>query len=234
MKKFFILPIIFALLLLGAGCGKDSGTTETSPTPSDSLEEITSKAEKIQEMSCDLVVTSGEEPEYTAKMYMKGTRMRQEFELQGQKIVMLGDMATALYMYYPDKNTAIKTDLSESQDKTKNNPYEYIDESADSTTIIGHETIDNKKCVVTETKTGVGENLIIKKMWIWEKYDMPIKIVSTSGNQVTTTEYKNIEIGNQSDALFELPAGVQIIDMGALMQGNLDADALKTLEGLGQ
>jgi outer membrane lipoprotein-sorting protein len=51
------------------------------------------------------------------------------------------------------------------------------------------------------------------KMWIWEEYAFPIRVEVTTTEGKTTIEYKNIEFVDIPDSMFELPAGVEIIQM---------------------
>jgi len=110
-----------------------------------------------------------------------------------------------MYMYYPDQNMAMKVTyeptesaVDEAQSIVDYNPV-----------IIGHETLDGKVCLVVEyTVEGV-----TARMWIWEQYGFPIKIVSTTADGTVTVEYKNIEFIDIPDNMFELPAGVEIIEM---------------------
>ena len=74
---------------------------------------------------------------------------------------------------------------------------------------LGTETLDGKKCLVTEYTAETGKT----KMWLWTKYGLPIKTESTTAKGTYVTELKNIEFSGISDSMFELPAGVQIMQM---------------------
>jgi hypothetical protein len=72
---------------------------------------------------------------------------------------------------------------------------------------VGTETIDGKSCDVYQwTYQGT-----TTKEWIWKDKSLPIKIETTSSYGTTTTECKNIVFGTLSNSLFELPAGVEIV-----------------------
>jgi hypothetical protein len=72
---------------------------------------------------------------------------------------------------------------------------------------VGTETIDGKLCDVYQwTYQGT-----TTKEWIWKDKSFPIKMESTSSSGTTTIEYKNIVFGTLSNDLFQLPAGVEIV-----------------------
>ena len=51
------------------------------------------------------------------------------------------------------------------------------------------------------------------KMWVWTKYGISIRIETTTTKGTAVVELKNISIGNISDSIFELPAGVQVMEI---------------------
>ncbi len=137
---------------------------------------------------------------------MKGTKFRMEMDIEGQKVVYLIDAtAMTMYMYYPDQNMAMKVTYEE--------PESAVDESEAvmdyNPVVVGHETIDGKACVIVEYNVEGTQT----RMWVWEQYGFPIRVVYTDSNGTVTINYKNIDFGNIDDSVFELPAGVQIMEM---------------------
>jgi len=53
-------------------------------------------------------------------------------------------------------------------------------------------------------------------MWIWKEKGFPIRIEMTSIEGTFIIEYKNIEFTDVPDSMFELPEGVQIVDIPGL------------------
>ena len=126
--------------------------------------------------------------------------------VEGQLVVTLMDMdAHTMYMYYPDQNMAMmmtyeptESAIDEAQAISDYNP-----------TIIGHETLDGKVCLVVEyTVEGATAT-----MWIWEQHGFPIKIEMTTTEGTVIIEYKNIEFVDIPDSMFELPEGVEITEI---------------------
>jgi hypothetical protein len=132
-------------------------------------------------------------------------KFRYEMTQDGTTTIMLIDQATKTgYSYLPDQNMAYKIDLSQAgqSDPTQN---------SDKITPVkvGTETVDGKLCDVYQwTYQGT-----TTKQWIWKDKSLPIKAVYTTSSGTTTTEYKNIVFGTLSNDLFQLPAGVQIIQL---------------------
>jgi outer membrane lipoprotein-sorting protein len=79
-------------------------------------------------------------------------------------------------------------------------------------------TLDGVRCKVV-TLPGEG-NEGTTKMWIREDYGIPVRIETSlpeGGNMVM--EYKNVKIEPLPAETFQLPAGVEIMDLGDMMKG---------------
>jgi hypothetical protein len=182
-------------------------TTPTTTTePGETLGEILGRSAGINSVKYDMVMTYPGEPVMTMKMWIKGNKMRSETTAEGQTIITLLDMdAQTIYIYYPDQNMAMEmtyepgeSAMDEAQAITDYNP-----------TILGHETLDGKVCLVVQY-TAEGATV---KMWLWEQYGFPIRVETTTSEGTAVVEYKNIEFGDITDTMFELPEGVEIMDM---------------------
>ena len=84
--------------------------------------------------------------------------------------------------------------------------------------ITGTEKIDGKSCWVIEfTDLSAREDV---KAWVWKDKAFPIRVEMKSHQGPTMLqEYKNIDFGNILDSEFELPAGVEVIDLEDLFAG---------------
>lgn len=78
-------------------------------------------------------------------------------------------------------------------------------------TVVGTETIDGKVCLVVEYT--IQDTSI--KMWIWQEHGFPLRVVTVTDQDTPTINYTNISFANIPDSEFELPAGVQIVDMSS-------------------
>ena len=158
-------------------------------------------------MKYDMVITSPGMPAVTQTVKVKGNKMRTEMSQEGQTQIILIDFdARTMYMYMPEENVAMKV--------TFNPPAKSAVEEAQSVadynpTVVGTETVDGKVCLVVEyTVEGAAT-----KMWIWEEHAFPIRVEVTTAEGKTTVEYKNIEFVDIPDSEFELPPGVEIIEV---------------------
>lgn len=228
---FATIIIAVSIIFYGFSCAPKTEEQKTA----DTLEQIMSKAQRLNEFSYDVYTTDPQGNQMVIKMYIKGTKMRQESEIQGQKTIILGDSGGIMYTYSPSQNTAIKLDVGAQTEELESDPYEAVNEIMSTAKIVGHETIDGKNCVVVEYAMADTEYGFTQKMWIWEKYGIPVKIVTITSEGTTTMEYKNIQTSGITDDLFELPPGVNVVDLESMMQGGgLDPEALKALQGLTQ
>lgn len=233
MRKSRIVLICMALLLTLAlliplvSCG--GGGTTATPTPTGTttgatttptktststsgktLADIYGIGKSIGDVKYDQVMTvSGQAQSTTSKVYMKNAwlenkmKLRYEMTEEGTTTILLMDMATGIsYMYLPAENMAYKMETSDTE---QNDPTENADQIIP--VKVGTETIDGKSCDVYEWTY----QSITTKEWIWKDKSLPIKMVSTSSSSTTTIEYKNIVFGTLSNSLFELPAGVEIV-----------------------
>jgi outer membrane lipoprotein-sorting protein len=180
--------------------------TTTTPEPSETLGEILGHAAGISSMKYDMIVTSPGGETMTTKIWVKNNKMRSEMTAEGQTVVTLLDMdARTMYVYYPDQNMAIEmtyepaeSAVDEAQSIPDYNP-----------TITGTETLDGKVCLVV-VYTAEGETV---KMWIWKEHGFPVRAEMTTNEGTTVIEYKNIAFTDIPDSMFELPAGVEIMEM---------------------
>jgi outer membrane lipoprotein-sorting protein len=152
-------------------------------------------------------MTSPGAPTVTQKIWVKQNKMRTEMTQQGETMISLIDYdARTMYIYMPEQNMAYKatfapTTQSAMEEAQSITDYDYHE--------IGTETIDGKVCLVVEYTY---EQATVKT-WIWKEHGFPIRMEMTTAEGTTTIEYKNIEFGDIPDDMFELPAGVQIIQM---------------------
>lgn len=230
MKKIFLSSLAVMLAICFALAGFGCASEPTSPSSGieigteTTLEDIISGAEQAKELSYDMYIVDPDGNEIITAVYIDGTKMRQETKIEGREMIFLGDSAATMYVYYPDEGTAMKIDLGDNElgQEMQEDPYAMIEDVVDKVKVIGHETIDGKKTTVIQYDVdGIAEG-ITTKMWVWEKHGIPIKVVTTGPEGTTTVEFKNIKTGNVSDDLFELPAGVNVIDLESMFEGGFD------------
>ncbi|HPF19659.1 MAG TPA: hypothetical protein PLY08_08830 [Bacillota bacterium] len=218
------LPVILFVILLCialVGCG--GAATEESPEDQEddpsaseeevSAEELLAKGMSVEGFSYDYVLTMPNGEKITHKMWVKGGNMRSEMDnpAGGEPILSIMNKDEGfMYVYHPEVNYAVQMPLDQA-DMDTTSPQDYISESdADSMLFTKRETFDGKECLVYETDYEGGKG----KMWIWEEAGMPLRIETTSGSDTIVVEFLNFTVGNVDDAMFQLPPGAEIMDMG--------------------
>ena len=222
MKKIAIIVIVIALIgigvwvLLNVKKGVEEGVVspgEEAVTPGTelSLTEIFGKAKGISSFKYDMVATAPGETAETIKMWWQGKKMRMEGAFEGKSMVYLVDTDKQVaYMYFLAENTAMKISLSKAQESAGESPTEQSESIMKYNPVtLGSETLDGKSCLVVEYSTETEE----VKMWVWTKYGLPIRTEMTTEKGTSVVELKNIDFSSISDSMFELPAGVQIMEV---------------------
>lgn len=119
---------------------------------------------------------------------------------------MLADYDQGIvYMYMPDENMAMQMPLTQAPESAVEEAQSVADYDY---TVIGTETMDGKVCLVVEYTV----EQATAKMWIWKEHGFPIRIETTTVEDKTVIEFKNIEFTDIDDSMFELPPGVQIME----------------------
>jgi len=218
--NFKIKNLIFVIILLTgiiflSGCGAKKESGESGKVLKDkeeqSLTEILEKAKGITSFKYDMVATVPGQAAVTTKMWWRGQKTRMEGTFDGRDMVYLVDAGKQIaYMYMPAENMAMKISLGKAKETAGESPIEQSGSVEKYNPVtLGSEVLDGKSCLVVEY-TAEGTEV---KMWIWEKYGLPIKTESTTAQGTSIVELKNIDFGNISDRMFELPAGVQMMQI---------------------
>lgn len=223
-KNIVIIVVLIALVGIGAWVllgGKkvaEEGAVppgEEAVTPGEeaevSLAEILGRAEGVSSFKYDAVITTPGQAAVTTKMWWKGTKMRIEGTFEGYTGVYLLDTAEELaYLYVPAQNIAMKMDWGKAKGTAGESPSEQSESIMKyNPVIVGTEVLDGKNCLVIEYTTETGKT----KSWVWIEHGLLIRIESTTDEGTTVAEIKNIDFGGVPDSIFELPTGVQIMEI---------------------
>ena len=221
MRKIAIfVPILLlaVLVLVGAGCGEKEAEEGVVPLGEqeeeeevESLTEILGKAVGISSLKYDMVVTPPGETAVITTMWRKGEKMRMEGTFEGQSMVYLVDAGEQLaYIYLPAENTAMKISLGKAQESAGDSPTEQSEFITKYNPVtVGTEVLDGKTCLVIEYTTETEET----KSWVWVRYGLLVRIESTTDEGILVAELKNIDFSAIADSMFELPAGVQMLEI---------------------
>jgi outer membrane lipoprotein-sorting protein len=226
LKKILSLVLVVAMVLGCIGiiaCGGGGGEGEAPPSeeeeeapPSEEeeeppsgedLSEILGRGAGIASVKYDMVMTARGAPAMTTHWWVKQNKVRFETTEEGQTVIMLIDYdARIAYTYMPEQNIAYQATFTAATQSAIEQAQSIADFDY---TVIGTDTVDGKVCTVVEYSI---EQASVK-MWIWKEHGFPIRIETTMAEDKTITEYKNIDFADIDDSMFELPAGVQIIQM---------------------
>jgi len=195
-----------------ASVGGTPSTPTSTSTSGETLGDVLGTGRSIGDVKFDQVMTtSGQTQSTTLHMYVKDAwlsdkmKFRYEIAEGGTTMVMLYDFgARTAYEYFPDQNMAYRIDFGQAE---QNNPTENANQIVP--VKVGTETIDGKLCDVYQW-TYQGSTA---KEWVWREKSFPVRMESTTSSGTTIIEYKNIVFGTLSDSLFQLPAGVQILQL---------------------
>jgi len=224
MKSITI--VIIALLAIGGGIWYFTGTEWGGEVLDrvDEFDEDLTKIEEIEMEEAELMEILGrvegitslsydvemESPEATMEgnFWQKGQKMRAEGEIEGEDLVIIIDNEERVaYTYMPTEGMAIKMGLGEVGEVQEGSIKEQsLALPEHQPVVIGKATIDGKECIVVEYFV---DDETTGKMWIWREHGLPIRV--EVGDM--TVRATNIDFGDVSDDKFELPAGVELVEI---------------------
>ncbi len=191
-----------------------TATPTSTSTSGETLGDIYGVGRNIGDVKFDQVMTtSGQTQPMTWHVYMKNAwlinSMKIRYEITGldqttvQTVELIDYNARTMYTYMPAQNIAYLTNFGQAPSNPAENSNQIMP------TYLGTDTVDGKLCDVYQyTLEGA-----TAKVWVWKEKSFPIKMETTTSGTTTTIEYQNIVFGTLSDSLFQLPAGVQIMQL---------------------
>jgi len=166
-------------------------------------------------VSYDQETTQGREV-YQSKVSLKDELFRMDMTVEGQASIIIHN-AEGTYTVMPSEGMAMKISRprpGQGPVRGADNYAQYLQQQHAERT--GSETIDGRACDIyrfTDAETGQ-----LTTAWVWKDKMFPIRIETDGSEGKTLTELSNIQLGAAiADEAFQLPAGVQVMDMGALM-----------------
>lgn len=216
------IMILAMMVMVAAGCGGSKPAADNSADKSGNTAEPGDKALSIAEMSqkfqsipgmyfeMEMQVPEADKPILT-KFWIKKDSMRTEMaspDGSGTLITIVNSAKQEAYTIMGD-NTAMKIDIAQASQgvSSPGDAYSEIDDAKGK--LVGHEKVDGKDCLVYEMTDGSDK----VKYWLWEEYGFPIKGEVTSGGEKIQFEYKNVKVEDIADSMFDLPAGVEVMEM---------------------
>ena len=179
------------------------------------INNLLGKTADIDGIQWEMTMTNYEEVEvvHTSEDWIEGNKWRSEFETlitKEPKVTIYDYDEGFWYDWLVGGDEVNKYALSGS-------PEEIWGSQADENitdytpTIVGTETVDGKTCTVIEYTTDTNQEC---KVWIWNEYGVTLKIEVREAGQLTMKmEWTDVVVGDIDDSMFELPAGMTIVDM---------------------
>ena len=227
----FFLLFVGSLVLVGWGGQKDpgsppagetqrEGTQTATPDDAGSVVDLLGKGKNVEGMSYDYTMTS-KDITINGKAWIQGEKVKNEAVVEGQRVITIVD-GDDTYIYHPDENTAFKVTLEQAgqqagQTETPSDFIEDVDTKPDKYRIVDSVVYDGAKCKIVEVTSADGQEQT--RMWVREDYGIPVRVESSEpeGEKVVL-EFKNLKLGPQPPGTFELPAGVEVMDMSEMLK----------------
>lgn len=226
MKR--IVGVLMTVLLLAAGtaCSKPAPAPETQPPAEAPAAEAAAEQTPDKDGILSLmaggqnVMKDGMSYEYILTMGDIVTKSRFAFRGNNVRIEGLDAMNPSLmitkgedlYIINPKDKTGFKMSAEADAGASPTgevNPEENMD--PDTMNILGKDVIDGEPCYIVESANVVDGNAM--KFWIHEKYGIVMRMESMSNEGKILMEIKNLKVGNIPDSEFEIPAGIEMMEM---------------------
>lgn len=156
---------------------------------------------KVMQEENGAIVLSG-------KAYVKGTRLRQELFVQGQRAVIFTDSKRSLYqILFSDQKTAVKLDPSDIGNQAVN-PSESVLALRQDSQLVSAEIMHGESSAVFAITTPEAT----LKYWVWIEKGLPLRIETVANDGQAILDFSDYSFGPQPDELFELPKGTKIVE----------------------
>jgi len=155
--------------------------------------------------SADMVMTTAKGLNFTQKMYSDSGKMRTEVSMNGRQMVtIVRPDLQKLYQVSVDQKMVMETAYDPNKSKS---PMAAVSGTHGKFELIGPDTAEGVAC----TKYKVTSDLSNKVSFLWvdAASKAPVKMAAEDGS--FTMLWKNYKAGPQDAALFEPPAGYQVI-----------------------
>jgi hypothetical protein len=177
----------------------------TTAATGNGLSDLIGKAASVSYYYCEVNMTSGTDTSNMKEWIKTGNpaKIRMEVAAVGQTTDIIYD-GQNYYMYMPAANMAYQMSVASAQQYTSNSG-NTSSLSQYNPVLVGPDTVNGMACTVYQyTVQGIST-----KVWIWNQYGLPVKMVSDT----TTIVYSNYSFSAIDDSMFQLPAGVIVTTM---------------------
>ena len=162
------------------------------------------------EFSFDEVITGGDQT-IRSRWLVKNGRVRIETDATGKKVVSIGDPSSNTgYVWTEGESRAMKMSYEQFQEEVGSVPDpQELSRDAMQGEAAGADNVDGQACDVYEI---VGSAAALR-IWVSRSNGFPVRSEITSAEGTVTTEFQNVRRGNVPESAFELPPGMQVVDV---------------------
>ncbi len=159
-----------------------------------------------KQYSADEVITTKDGTSVTVKAYMDNGKMRNEMNTHGMNVVsIIRPDEKKMYSVMPAQKMVMEMPLDPEKMKAKMPSTSGDDGKFE---LVGPDMVDGAAC--TKYKMTSKDNKVFF-WWVKDATKAPVKMTSDDGS--FTIVWKNYKAGPQDAALFEPPAGYQVMNM---------------------
>jgi outer membrane lipoprotein-sorting protein len=165
-------------------------------------------AAQAAEFSATMIAKSGGQ-ETQGKIFVKGDKVRNEIKAGGEtQISIIRPDKKMMWLIMPAEKSYMEMPLNpqaSAQTMIKK------PESQVEMKLLGQETVNGYETEKYETSVKHRGKAVKEYIWLSKKLGMPIKVAAVDGSH--SMEYRDIQEGGISDALFQPPQGYQKMQM---------------------
>ena len=198
-----VLAIVLGCCLLHPGVSNAQSVAQAAPltaAPAYTMD---------KQFSADVTVTTKTGLKIQAKTYVDNDKMRSEMEMGGMTIAtILRKDQKKLYHVLDSQKMVMASDFDPAKYGAQAGAF-VPDGKFD---VVGAETINGIPC--TKLKVTSNDGKQVSFLWIDATSKVPVQVTSLDGSFNATI--KNYKAGPQDAALFEVPAGYQVMAMPAM------------------
>ncbi len=192
----------------GRPAGAPPGEVGAEPS---TLAEVVAAREELESYEMTISLPEGDKVTQLVKLE-DGELVRAKMITEGDEWMLVDKAEGVIYTYSPEMQAAVKLPMESGEGEGTEMPTIDVDSFDADAAIVGSETIDGVDCWVVDTI--VKEEGNEAKVWVG-KEDGLLRQAEAEGKVIKFTYDK---INAVPDSEFELPEGIEILDMAEMME----------------
>lgn len=200
-------------------------SNDSTPAVDQAIAALVGKGMNLTMKYDALISQSGPMDALTVTIWQKGGKLREEKHLPGNIVTQIIDRDNLVtYTYGSSQTYAHKTALARSSKSgTSFSGSDLANIPGYQPQILGADIIDGKTCSIIQ----LGRTFLKEKIWVWQEKGVPLRVEVTRPQGPQVIEFRDYDFSDIAESMFEMPAGLEIIDTG--LTNNVPANLLATL-----